>query len=70
MLCFMEKLSDWLTRNDRTQRWLARQVGVSPITVTRWRTLKHTPALPTLYRIERLTNGEVPVAAWHTEAAA
>jgi transcriptional regulator with XRE-family HTH domain len=48
-----------LAEKGKTGVWLAKALGVSPITVSRWSQNTQQPDLPTLFRIAALL--EVPV---------
>lgn len=43
-----------LVENQRTSKWLAEQLGVSAVTVSKWCTNLHQPDLQTLARIADL----------------
>jgi transcriptional regulator with XRE-family HTH domain len=43
-----------LVENQKTSKWLAEQLGVSPVTVSKWCTNTSQPDLQTLARIAEL----------------
>ena len=45
-----------LVENQKTSKWLAEQLGVSPVTVSTWCTNTSQPDLQTLARIAELLN--------------
>lgn len=51
----MERLRRWLDDEERTQLWLADQVGVSEGAVSQWVTGRVTPKTKTLERISQVT---------------
>ena len=56
------KLRDWLAREQRSQRWLAEQVGVHQGSVSAWIIGKFPPPLAAAVRVEDVTG--IPVAYW------
>ncbi len=47
-----------LVENQKTSKWLAQQLGVSPVTVSKWCTNTSQPDLQTLARIAELVGCE------------
>ncbi len=47
-----------LVENQKTSKWLAEQLGVSPVTVSKWCTNTSQPDLQTLARIAELLGCE------------
>ena len=47
-----------LFENKKTSKWLAEQLGVSTVTVSKWCTNMHQPDLQTLVRIAELVGCE------------
>ncbi len=43
MTTAVKKIKAWLSENDRTEAWLARQLNTSPQAVRTWLTLGNTP---------------------------
>lgn len=43
-----------LVENQKTSKWLAEQLGVSPVTVSKWCTNTSQPDLPTINKIAEL----------------
>lgn len=61
-------LRSWLTKNHRTQFWLAVQLGVRPETVARWLASKHRPCEGIRNEIQWLTDGAVAAQSWFAVA--
>lgn len=61
------KLKDWLTKEERSQTWLARKLLKSEATVYFWVTGKSTPTGKTAAEIVSLTKGEVTFADLYSE---
>jgi transcriptional regulator with XRE-family HTH domain len=55
-------LREWLARNQRSQAWLARSVGVSPQQLGQYLEKGAEPGLKIALAIESLT--QIPVDAW------
>lgn len=60
----MKKLREYLTRVHVPQQRFAEQIGRTQGSVSRWCAGRVVPDLDTLLKIERITNGEVPVSSW------
>ena len=50
----LNRLKVVLVENQRTSKWLAEQLGVSAVTVSKWCTNMHQPDLQTLAKIAEL----------------
>ncbi len=48
-----------LVEKDKTNKWLAENVGKSPVTVSRWCTNESQPSIQDLYLIAELLNVDV-----------
>lgn len=59
-----EKLQQWLDEHQRTQVWLAEQLGTRQAAVSRWLTCGRKPNLRNAIAIEQLTGGQVPANGW------
>ncbi len=57
----LNRLRVVLAEKEKSGRWLAKQMGLSEYTVSRWVTNKQQPSVPQLYEIAR--HLEVEVAA-------
>ena len=60
----MEKLAAYLEEHKISQREFARLIGIDNSVVSRFLSRDAKPKLATAVRIERATNGAVPVSAW------
>ncbi|WP_172976585.1 helix-turn-helix domain-containing protein [Roseivivax sp. THAF40] len=60
----MTRLATFLNRTEMTQGAFAQLIGVSQPTVHRWLHRKDTPTFKTAAKIERMTEGAVPIASW------
>ena len=54
----LNRLKVVLVEKQRTSKWLAEQLGVSTVTVSKWRTNMHQPDLQTLAKIADLLGCE------------
>lgn len=61
-------LRDWRKQRGLTQSDLATRLGVSGATLSDWEAGKKTPRIESAVRIERVTEGAVPVGAWLADA--
>lgn len=66
----MGKLTAYLSENGIKQYEFAARVPTTPATVSRWLSGKATPSDDLKVRIERITNGAVPVGAWFERISA
>lgn len=57
-------LREFLEQSGQTQAKLARRLGISTAHMSELLSGRKMPSLTLAYRIERLTNGAVPVSAW------
>jgi len=48
-----------LVENQKTSKWLAEQLGVSTVTVSKWCTNMHQPSLPQLTEIAEVLDVDV-----------
>lgn len=48
-----------LVENKKTSKWLAEQLGVSAVTVSKWCTNMHQPSLPQLTEIANVLDVDV-----------
>jgi DNA-binding Xre family transcriptional regulator len=55
----LNRLKVVLVENQKTSKWLAEQLGVSAVTVSKWCTNMHQPDLQTLAKIADLLNVDV-----------
>ena len=55
---FLNRLKVVLVEKQRTSKWLAEQLGVSTVTVSKWCTNMHQPDLQTLAKIADLLGCE------------
>lgn len=55
----INRLKIVLAENDKTNRWLAEQLGKSEVTVSRWVTNEVQPSLETLMEISILLNIDI-----------
>lgn len=63
----VNRLKVVLAEKERTNRWLAEQIGKDEATVSKWCTNKSQPTLETLVRIAELLNVEMNELVWHTK---
>jgi DNA-binding XRE family transcriptional regulator len=61
-------LRSWRKQNALTQVALAESLGVKQGVVSAWETGEFAPNLENAVRIERRTEGAVPVASWTSDA--
>ncbi len=47
-----------------TQAEVARQLGVSPVTVNQWVKRECNPSAPLMFALERISAGAVPMSVW------
>ena len=57
-------IQDYLSDKGIKQVWLARKLGVNPVTLHRWIQGKHEVPLKIAQEIEALTDGQVTVNDW------
>ena len=55
----LNRLKVVLVENQRTSKWLAEQLGVSTVTVSKWCTNMHQPSLPQLTEIANVLDVDV-----------
>lgn len=55
----LNRLKVVLAENQKTNKWLAEQLGVSPVTVSKWCTNLHQPDLQTLAKIASIIDIDV-----------
>lgn len=55
----MNRLKVVLVENQRTSKWLAEQLGVSPVTVSKWCTNTYQPGVELLFKIAELLKVDV-----------
>ena len=55
----LNRLKVVLVENQKTSKWLAEQLGVSAVTVSKWCTNMHQPDLQTLAKIADILNVDV-----------
>lgn len=58
-------LSDWMRARDLRDLDMAAMLGVSAVSIWRYRTGARRPAWPILERIRAITDGEVTAADFH-----
>ena len=63
----LNRLKLVLVEKKRTGVWLAEQLGVSPVTVSKWCSNITQPTLPTLDKIAKLLDVDVKVLINSTE---
>jgi len=63
----LNRLKLVLVEKKRTGVWLAEQLGVSPVTISKWCSNITQPTLPTLDKIAKLLNVDVKVLLNSTE---
>lgn len=69
----MSQLENFLTQTGITQRAFGELIGVNQATISKFAKSKARPGLALALKIERETNGAVPVSSWFpgvTEGAA
>ena len=55
----LNRLKVVLVENQKTSKWLAEQLGVSAVTVSKWCTNMHQPSLPQLTEIAEVLDVDV-----------
>jgi len=55
----INRLKIMLTENNKTNKWLAEQLGKSEVTVSRWCTNEVQPSLETMIQIAQLLNIDI-----------
>lgn len=55
----INRLKIVLAENDKTNKWLAEQLGKSEVTVSRWVTNEVQPSLETMTQIAQLLNIDI-----------
>lgn len=63
------KLKTYLVANELTETEFARHVRVSVYAVRKWVRGERIPKPKSMLRIERITNGEIPISYWIGYAA-
>lgn len=58
----------WQETRRISNKELGAMVGASPTAVARWRSALSRPSLEAAVRLERLTEGRIPVEAWAEDA--
>ncbi len=61
------KLSEWLEKNTKTQRWLASKMKCDQGRISRLVTGAVMPSAKTIALVEKITDGEVELADWLTK---
>jgi len=64
----MEQLAQYLAHSGKTQSAFADEVGVHKSVMSRFLSRAARPGRDVAVRIERITGGAVPVAAWSLDA--
>jgi DNA-binding transcriptional regulator YdaS (Cro superfamily) len=57
-------LPEWLRKHNESQTAFAARAGVSDAAVSGWVAGKHCPDIESASRVERATDGAVPVSIW------
>lgn len=57
-------LKGWLKEHGRKQTWMAEQLGISVVHMSRVATGAALPSRDLIYRIEDLTEGAVNASSW------
>lgn len=57
-------LKQWIEAKQLTQRMAAKRLGVDAPTMCRWLGGRFKPSLKRAYRIEKVTDGAVPMWTW------
>lgn len=57
-------LEAWLIENERSSRWLAKVIGVNYFTALGWIAGRWVPSIASAARIERVTEGVIPIVSW------
>ena len=55
----LNRLKVVLVENQKTSKWLAEQLGVSAVTVSKWCTNMHQPPMETYLKIAKLLDVEI-----------
>ena len=55
----LNRLKVVLVENQKTNKWLAEQLGVSAVTVSKWCSNTHQPSLPQLTEIAKMLDVDV-----------
>lgn len=63
----MKKFAIWMKENDRTQKGVARKLGISQSSLHEILKTDHVPSLKTALAIEKYTNGAITVYDWYDE---
>jgi transcriptional regulator with XRE-family HTH domain len=66
----MEKLAQYLKASGQSQRSFADRIGIHHSVLSRFIAGKAKPSLSTALRIQRETDGQVPVDDWEDEGHA
>jgi DNA-binding XRE family transcriptional regulator len=56
-----------LAEQDRANKWLAKQVKVTPVTVSKWCSNTRQPSLETLTEIAKVLDVDVTELLYHTK---
>ena len=59
-----EMLTEWLTKQGKSQQWLADEVGVARAVMWRWLVGETTPHIDSAARVGQLTG--IPARLWST----
>ncbi len=60
----MMTLDDWMKKSGLSESQVGKKLGVSPLTVNRYRRIQRTPKPDIMDKIEKMTGGKVTRAAW------
>ena len=58
------RLKAWIMDGGRKSRWVATQLGVSEVTLSKWLTSRIIPGILFRVRIEYLTDGAIKEGDW------
>ena len=58
------RLDEWLFKNKRSQRFVAREIDSNPTSVSQWVRGIYPPSLENAQKIYKLTGGEVGLMDW------
>ena len=61
-------LKEWLKKHGRKQTWMAEQLGISVVHMSRVATGAVLPSRDLIYRIEDATEGAVTASSWREVA--
>lgn len=62
-----ERVLRWLSKNEKTQQWLADELGVERVSLWRWIVGERKPLVDHCVALERITG--IEVSAWTTPSS-